>query len=96
MFGTGLTMFLAVILLITHIDRKTMRRIVGYALLVDIGVLVLMLNIFGGTGEERLGALAMTLGITAALHAYRWAYGHAKLQRKGARIRWHITKGHFA
>lgn len=96
MIGTSLAMFLAVALLATHVQRRTMRRIVGHALLVDIIVLTTMLTIFGGTGEERIGAIGMTLGITAALHAYRWAFGYAKLQRRGASLCWHTTKGYFA
>lgn len=96
MLGTSLAMFVAVLLFATHVNRTTMRRIVGYALFVDIGVLVLMLLIFGGTGAERLGAIGLTIGITGALHTYRFIFGYEKLQRRGARLVWLKYPSRFA
>jgi hypothetical protein len=96
MIGTALAMFIAVTLLVTHLERTTMRRIVGYALLVDIVVLIGMLTVFGGTGEERLGAIGMTIGITGALHAYRFVFGYEKLVRRGTRLVWVLHPSRFA
>lgn len=96
MLGTSIAMFLAVVLLVTHVPRQTMRRIVGYSLLVDVGVLAVMLLLFSGTGAERLGAIGMTLGITAALHTYRFVFGYEKLERRGLRYVWVLHPSRFA
>lgn len=78
MISAAVGMFLALALLMTHLSAQTRRRVVGYALFVDIVSFTLCLSLFGGTGTERLGAIGAAIGITTALHLYRWLYGYER------------------
>jgi len=71
-------MFIAVLAFASHLSPSTMRRLVGYGLVVDVGVFVLCLTLFGGTGTERLGAIGASIGITLALHTYKRLWGYER------------------
>jgi hypothetical protein len=83
MISAAIGMFLALSLLLTHLSAQTKRRLVGYALFVDIGAFALCLTLFGGTGNERLGAIGAAIGITASLHLYKWLFGYERLTKDG-------------
>lgn len=83
MISTGIFMFLAVLVLTTHLSPQTKRRVVGLGLLLDIAVMTFFLTVFGGTGAERLGGIAASLGVTAWIHAYRWWGGYERLTWSG-------------
>lgn len=78
MISAAIGMFLALALLMTHLSAQTKRRLVGYSLALDLMSFTLCLTLFGGTGTERLGAIGASIGITAALHAYKWLYGYER------------------
>jgi uncharacterized membrane protein len=78
MISTGIFMFVAVAAFFTYLQPTTRRRVVGYGLIVDIVVWATMLTVFGGTGAERLGGVAASIGVTAFIHAYRYLFGYER------------------
>ncbi len=96
-FAAAIITFLAFVLLSTHLTRISMRKLVGYALPIDIIVHASVLIMFmGGSTLGLLQAELSAIFFSLAIRGYRWAYGYMRLERKGARIRWATTKGHFA
>lgn len=95
--GAALITFFAMILVTWHMQRSMLRKVVGYAMWIDITVHVSVIVLFMGTStlglmQAELSAIFMTF----AIRAYRWAYGYSRLTRRGKLLRWHTTPGHFA
>ena len=78
MIGVALGMFLGVAAFFTYLRPQTRRRLVGYGLFLDIAVWTVFLVFFGGTGAERLGAIFVSMGVTAFIHSYRRLFGYEK------------------
>lgn len=91
MIAIALGMFIAVAAFTTYLAPRTKRRVFGYGLIVDVLVWVLFLSIFGGTGMERMGAVFASIGVTAFIHFYRYAFGYERVV-KG---RWVFFPGKF-
>lgn len=91
MITAAIGMFIAMLAFASHLPPQFKRRVVGYALIVDIATFALCLTFFGGTGTERLAAIGASIGVTCALHLYRWLYGYEKLTSKG----WERFSGYF-
>lgn len=88
MFFSAISMFLTIALLATWVPHTIKLRVVGYAYVVDIIVLGSCLFLFGGTGTERMGALAAGIGITCLLHTYRWWAGYEVYESYQGRYQW--------
>ncbi len=76
--------FFAMMLLTIHLSRTTMRRICGYALVVDVLMHGSVIWLFMGTST--LGLLQAELSAimaTVSLRAYRLCLGYEKLTTKG-------------
>lgn len=83
--GTALAMYIAFILLATWIPPHWKRRVVGYGLLADITVHVILQTMFGGDANGRAGLLLAGVLINLTMHAYRRLHGFEKLTTKGWR-----------
>lgn len=83
-FAAALISFFAMMLLTIHLSRTTMRRICGYALVVDVLMHGSVIWLFMGTST--LGLLQAELSAimaTVSLRAYRLCLGYEKLTAKG-------------
>lgn len=76
-------MFIAFLLLSTWLSPQTKRRIVGYGLMADITVHVVLQTMFGGDAGGRAGLLLAGVLINISMHAYRYANGYEKLTFSG-------------
>lgn len=83
MIGMAIGMFVAFILLATWLSPQTKRRIVGYGLMADITVHVLLQSMFGGDAAGRAGLLLAGVLINISMHVYRHAHGYEKLTLSG-------------
>lgn len=81
--GTAIAMYLSFLFFCTWITPCWRRRIVGYGLITDILVHVVLQVMFGGDANGRAGLLLAGLAINATMHAYRHFYGYEKLTLKG-------------
>lgn len=81
--GTALAMFLAFLLLTSWLSPQVKRRIVGYGLLADITVHIVLQSMFGGDANGRAGLLLAGLMINFSMHAYRWWCGYERLTWSG-------------
>lgn len=91
MIGIALGMFIAVAVFTSYLQARTLRRLFGYGLFVDVLVWALLLTLFGGTGLERMAAIFASLGVTAYIHTYRYAFGYERIVGK----RWVFYPGKF-
>lgn len=91
MIGIALGMFIAVAVFTSYLQARTLRRLFGYGLLIDVLVWALLLIVFGGTGIERMAAIFASLGVTAYIHGYRYAFGYERIVGK----RWVFFPGKF-
>lgn len=76
-------MFIAFILLCRWIAPKWKRRAVGYGLLSDISVHIVLQGMFGGDAEGRAGLLLAGVLINISMHLYRKYFGYEKLSMNG-------------
>lgn len=81
--GMAITMFIAFIFLMTWIPAQWKRRAVGYGLISDISVHVILQTMFGGDAAGRAGLLLAGCMINATLHLYRRVAGWEKLSFDG-------------
>lgn len=90
--GNGLAMWLAFIMLVSWVPMHWKRRIVGYGLIADITVHVVLQALFGGDAGGRVAMLFAGLLINATMHAFRYGFGYEMLSVKG----WRRYKGRWA
>ena len=81
--GTALAMFLAFLLLCRWVPPHWRRRCVGYGLITDISVHVVLQGLFGGDANGRAGVLLAGVLINIVMHAYRKLKGYEKLTMDG-------------
>lgn len=81
--GTAITMFIAFVFLMTWVPAKWKRRVVGYGLIADISVHVILQSMFGGDANGRAGLLLAGVMINGTMHAYRYFLGYEKLTTAG-------------
>lgn len=81
--GTALAMYIAFLFLATWLSAPVKRRLVGYGLLADITVHLVLQGMFGGDANGRAGLLLAGVLINATMHGYRYAYGFETLSLKG-------------
>lgn len=81
--GTATAMYIAFLLLTTWLPARWKRRAVGYGLLSDITVHVVLQSMFGGDANGRAGLLLAGVLINITMHVYRWYAGHERLTWKG-------------
>lgn len=77
--STALAMYIAFLFLATWFPAKYKRRAVGYGLITDISVHVVLQSMFGGDANGRAGLLLAGVLINVTLHAYRRFFGYEKL-----------------
>ena len=95
--GAALISFFALLTVTWHLPRSTCRKIVGYALWIDIALHVSVIALFMGTStlglmQAELSAIFATL----AIRTYRYLFGYARIRRDGMLVRWHVTRGRIA
>lgn len=95
--GAALISFFAFVMLTWYFTRETMRKLVGFAFLIDVTlhgtVLVMFLNTSTlGLMQAELSAIMFSL----SLHGYRWAFGYRRLERRGWLLRWRLVPGKLA
>lgn len=90
--GNGLAMWIAFIMLVSWVPMHWKCRIVGYGLLADITVHVILQSMFGGDAGGRVAMLFAGLLINGTMHGFRWAFGFDKLTTRG----WRHYKGRWA
>ncbi len=83
--GTALAMYIAFLLLTSWLPARWKRRAVGYGLLADISVHVVLQSMFGGDANGRAGLLLAGVLINLTMHAYRRLHGFEKLTARGWR-----------
>lgn len=74
--STAITMYIAVLLLVSWIPATWKRRIVGIGLIADIGVHIMLQTMFGGDANGRAGLLLAGVLINITMHAYRGFAGY--------------------
>lgn len=82
--AAALISFLAMSMLTWHLSPPVMRRIAGYAWMVDLTVHGMVIYLFMGTST--LGLLQAELSAimaTVALRGYRYCMGYEKLSARG-------------
>lgn len=90
--GAAFISFFGIALLTSHMSRTTLRRICGYALLIDILLHGAVIWMFLGTST--LGLLQAELSaifVTLAIRVYRWCHGYERLSAGG----WVRYAGYF-
>lgn len=91
MIAIAIGMFAAIAAFTSYMQARTLRRLFGYGLVVDLIVWALFLFVFGGTGMERMAAIFASMGVTAYIHFYRFAFGYERIVGK----RWVFFPGKF-
>lgn len=81
--STAITMYIAVMFLMTWIPAKWKRRVVGYGLIADLTVHIVLQTMFGGDANGRAGLLLAGVLINGTMHLYRKLYGYEKLTTAG-------------
>lgn len=87
--GAALITFFAFALLSTHLGRKGMMRVAGYAAYLDLIVHGSMIALFLGTST--LGLMQAELSailFTVSLRTYRYFIGFSRLERDGYKMKW--------
>lgn len=79
----AIAMYIAFLFLATWLPAEWKRRAVGYGLLTDISVHVVLQGLFGGDAAGRVGLLLAGVMINATLHLYRRVAGWEKLTFDG-------------
>lgn len=93
-FAEALVSFAAFMLLLTHVNKRTMRRLVGYKGWTDLVLHSCVLLLFFGTSTEGLiQAEAAAILFSLWLRAYRWACGYEHFD--WSRQRWVRVAGRF-
>jgi hypothetical protein len=92
MFVAGFVSFMSFVLLLTHLSKPTMRRLVGYKGFVDVLLHGSILYMFFGTSTMGLlQAEAAGICFSLYLRAYSWAFGYERLRG----LRWQRYAGRF-
>lgn len=81
--GIAISMYIAFIFLMTWVPAHWKRRVVGYGLLADITVHVVLQSMFGGDAAGRAGLLLAGVMINGTMHLYRRLAGYEKLSWDG-------------
>jgi len=84
--------FCGLLLVLHHMSRRNMRRLVGYKGVVDILVHGTVIALFIGTSTYGLiQAEAAALMFSIYVRVYRWAFGYERMKR----FRWVRYAGKF-
>lgn len=81
--STAITMYIAVMFLMTWVPAKWKRRVVGYGLIADLSVHIVLQSMFGGDANGRAGLLLAGVLINGTMHGYRKLFGYEKLTKAG-------------
>ena len=81
--GTAITMYIAVLFLMSWVPPHWKRRAVGYGFISDITVHVVLQSLFGGDANGRAGLLLAGVLINITMHAYRKFCGYELLTMEG-------------
>ena len=81
--STAITMYIAVLFLVSWVPAHWKRRIVGYGFLSDITVHFVLQTLFGGDANGRAGLLLAGVLINLTMHGYRRFFGYEKLTGSG-------------
>jgi len=76
MFGTGFTVFLAMMLLLVKLPRRLALRLLHHDLVLDVGVSLLVLAIHFGTFSGVMAATVCGLLMSIFTSAAKRAFGH--------------------
>lgn len=79
----AIAMFIAFLLLSQWVPPCWKRRCVGYGLITDISVHVILQMMFGHDADGRAGLLMAGVFINITMHIYRWLFGYEKLTLDG-------------
>lgn len=79
----AIAMYIAFLFLATWIPAHFKRRAVGYGLITDVSVHIVLQTMFGGDANGRAGLLLAGVLINATMHAYRKFAGYEKLTMDG-------------
>jgi hypothetical protein len=75
-FGIGIILYVGFLLMFFGYGTFDGRlKLCGWGWKLDLGLMILMLAVFGGTGIERLGNAAASILISLTIISYRWLYG---------------------
>jgi hypothetical protein len=77
----ALEMWVAVMFFATWLPSHWKRRVVGFGLISDISVHVVLQTLFGGDAMGRAGMLLAGILINISMHAYRNLYGWESIKR---------------
>lgn len=79
----AITMYISFLLLCRWVSPTWRRRFVGYGLVTDICVHVVLQGMFGGDAEGRAGLLLAGLLINMTMHAYKRLRGYERITETG-------------
>jgi hypothetical protein len=94
--GAALISFFAFMMIATHLNMVQVRRVLGYAMFIDIALHTTIIALFIGTST--LGLMQAELSailFSIALRVARWAIGYSRLSRTGFKFYWRTTHGRF-
>lgn len=95
LFAEALVSFAAVYLLLSHLQPRGTRRLVGYKGYVDVVLHTSVMALFFNTSTEGLiQAEAAAIMFSLWLRAYAWAFGYERYIR--TRRAWVRYAGHFS
>lgn len=78
---TAIGLYVAFIFLTTWVSPTFKRRAVGYGLVADVSMHVLLQVMFGGDADGRAGMLIAGVFINLTMHAYRYFNGYETWSR---------------
>lgn len=94
-FAEALVSFFAFFLLVSHMNARTVRRLVGYKGWTDLILHSCVILLFFGTSTEGLiQAEAAAILFSVWLRVYRWACGYERYD--WSKLRWRRYAGRFA
>lgn len=76
----GITMFISLVFLASWISASWKRRLVGFGLLTDVSVHIILQFLFGGDAEGRVGMLFAGVLFNCAMHMYRKFFGYEVIE----------------
>lgn len=74
----AIAMYVATMFLSSWFSAQTRRRVVGYGLISDISVHIILQSMFGGDANGRAGLLLAGVMINITMHAYRRLRGYER------------------
>jgi len=78
----GLLTMVALLILIMKLRHDTVKKLLGFDIILDIAATVLFVALFAGTYAGMMAAIIAGLGFSITLMVMKWTMGYKKLEAK--------------